>query len=190
MIKVLGGRFSLFGIGLFCGSLIVVAIALFPAIGMTKCGPASAERRDLMFIVAALKQYAEAYGHFPEVTATGLIADEAASAKLFRILTGEDAEANPKKIAFFEARNRSPGRAAHSSGLDPASGAMLDPWGRLYRIVMDVDHDGEIAPPYSDDLGRPIRMKVIAWSLGKDGHQGTRENPTHYKGSDDVVSWQ
>jgi len=79
------------------------------------------------------------------------------------------------------------------------TGALMDPWGTQYCVVLDATGADEIAKAdvnkyYSDfDI---IRMGAISFSLGKDQILGTKENAKRYKGAsssdtpDDAISWQ
>lgn len=55
---------------------------------------------------------------------------------------------------------------------------ILDPWGNVYRISVDVDGDGKLTNPQG---GPPIPKRCLAWSAGPDGDFATWE--------DNVVSW-
>ena len=79
------------------------------------------------------------------------------------------------------------------------TGALMDPWGTQYCVVLDATGADEIPATdvqkyYSDfDI---IRMGAISFSLGKDQILGTKDNPKRYKGTsssdtpDDAISWQ
>ena len=65
-------------------------------------------------------------------------------------------------------------------------GQYFDPWGNNYVIRIDCDYNNQVANPYTSNAGAsPLSIGVIAWSLGKNGTQGT-----DFSASDDVISWQ
>ena len=83
-----------------------------------------------------------------------------------------------------EARKK---RGVFRSGIDPSDGAWNDPWGNFYRIRIGTDSTS-VESPYFD--GDKLPTHGIAWSLGKDGIQGNRRDPTSMNGSDDIHSWR
>ena len=139
-------------------------------------------------LATALKSYLIEYGKWPSYAGDGLFLDETRNAQLMRTLCAKDEANNPRKIVFFEGKPARGSSRAYYEGIDPETGACLDPWGNPYRIAIDADYDNVIANPYSDES--PITTGVIVWSLGKDGKQGSPANPHTFKGSDDVTSWQ
>ncbi len=140
-------------------------------------------------IAAALKHYYLEYGKWPDFTADGLFLDEARQIRLLAVLIAKDEVNNPRKIVFFEPKiaTRFGAKGAYRGGLHPVTGAFLDPWGQPYRIMLDHDYDEVVSNPYPQD--DEIRLKVIAWSEGKDGKPGAPGNPRTQRGSDDIVSW-
>jgi type II secretory pathway pseudopilin PulG len=125
----------------------------------------------------------------------------------------EDYKANPRKVVFFEgkaANVNASGNARggfYDRGLDGATppenqnGALFDPWGRQYGIIMDTTGDERIDLEgfYTDftgadaTTGKAPRKRAGAFSMGKDQQLGTKGNKMYRKGtevSDDVVSWE
>lgn len=171
-------------------ALVTVSL-LTPAIDKPEPSYKTNSRILVSTIVSAVKAYNIEYGKYPGLDRQGAFLDAESNAFLLRILRGLDPLRNPRKIVFFEAREIRPRglfKPSSAGGLDPKTGALLDPWGNPYRIVIDADYDNVIANPYSDDP--PLQTGVIVWSLGKDGKQGAPANPHTYKGSDDVTSWR
>ena len=78
-------------------------------------------------------------------------------------------------------------------------GALMDPWGTQYCVVLDAtgadENSAKDIQKYYGDLDG-IRMGAITFSLGKDQILGTKEHPKRLKGPspsdtpDDAVSWQ
>lgn len=79
------------------------------------------------------------------------------------------------------------------------AGALMDPWGTQYCVVLDATGADEIVKAdvqkYYSDF-ETIRMGAISFSLGKDQILGTKENVKRFKGPsssdtpDDAISWQ
>ena len=175
--------------------LLIVIGLLYPTIS---CGPIEHGRTEaktcVVGITLALKAYFTEYAKWPDYTGDGLFLDAARNAQLMRTLCGKDETNNPLKIIFFEGKiatkqTRSSDR--YRSGFQPETGAFLDTWGNPYRIAIDADNDGQLDGPYSDDsYDKSIFARIIAWSLGKDGKQGSPANPHTFNGSDDVTTWR
>jgi hypothetical protein len=75
------------------------------------------------------------------------------------------------------------------------NGQLYDPWGSCYRVRMDNNYSGAVENPYSGNAGfNPIRLGVIAWSIGKDlnGAKTATGGGDKKMGTcnDDVISWQ
>ncbi len=180
---------------LILGGVVLLVALLFPAIS---CGPISAEvarsENDVYLLAVALKAFHQEYGRFPQIRADGMYLDEKSQGALLRVLKAENTGENPRKVVFFEGRlARSTGgwiRTRHyRQGLSPVSGALLDPWGEAYRVIVDADGDYRITGPYSDEA--PITTTaVIVWSLGEDGKQSERWKASDYDRADDIVSWR
>jgi prepilin-type N-terminal cleavage/methylation domain-containing protein len=120
---------------------------------------------------------------------------------------------NPRKVIFFESK-----AVASVSGSKPRGGfydrsttntpspaeegALFDPWGHQYGVIMDTNYDNRIdlTGVYSDfagadkDSGLAPRQTVGAFSVGKDETVGKKGGGPFYKQgtetSDDVISWQ
>lgn len=175
-------------------TLIVVGL-LYPEITSVRITDRKSEAKTCVVgITLALKAYFMEYGKWPDYTGDGLFLNAERNAQLMRTLCGNDETNNPLKIIFFEGKiatkqTRSSDR--YGSGFHPETGAFLDTWGNPYRIAIDADHDGQVDGPYSDDSNdKGLLTPVIAWSLGKDGKQGSPANPHTFKGSDDVTTWR
>lgn len=175
---------------------------------------------DTQSIVVAVKSYVTEYGGFPgETDPTTPAKDDIAvgdpaagltgvsNAALFDILralpspTNPDNVYNEKKIVFIESKSVSDPRHPRSGFVDapnapPAlKGCFFDNWGHQYCVVMDNNRDGQLdlSRFYQDFSGSAApRVKVGAFSLGKDGKLGRGGNRLYRDGndkSDDIVSW-
>jgi prepilin-type N-terminal cleavage/methylation domain-containing protein len=184
---------------------------LFPAIGVVKEQARKAEAKAAVGqIAAAVKQYYTEYGKYPvgdQPTGEDVTyGDKTSNNLLFDILrnigqSGKPNEYNPRAIVFFEYKNASGDASSYRSGFTPdgaSKGALMDPWGKEYRIVMDADYDNVVTVPYSDFSDNKPRTGVAVFSVGKDGGVGGKgEKPAFEnryrngtKTSDDVITWQ
>jgi len=176
---------------------------LFPIFVSPCCPPARRLEAivSVKSIVAALKNYHNDYGHFPEI-GTPLpngkrmicVGDPACKVSsgpnslIFDVLraiprgANADHALNRRKCKYFEAALAKDPKAPRSGFADgpdfPESlrGCLLDPWGRQYCIVFTMDDSGtlDLGAIYSDLAGPEnlLRMPVAAFSLGKDGIVG------------------
>ncbi len=163
--------------------LLLITGLLFP---VNRCRTPSKRtwaKNDVVQIVNAIKNFNVEYGYYPQVTEDGSCESAAANAKLFRILSGTDMKGNPKAIRFMEIPKAKKSRGLFHSGIDPQTGAWNDPWGHFYRVRI-TDYSA-LSPksPYIDEK-TPTFSDCLAWSLGKDGIQGEKND------SDDVTSWR
>lgn len=146
-------------------------------------------KQDVRGLVTAMRAYKTEYGRFPAISEAGEREPARRNAELLEALSGTETPQNPKKVVFFEARNAQKQRGTYRSGLDPVDGALLDPWGNPYHVRFNVHGAPEVESPYTDE-GSPLRVGVIAWSLGRDGKQGSEDDPADFRRSDDITSWR
>ena len=179
---------------LFLACVAVALLAPFFSFQTDRGNRASEAQVAISMIRLGLEAYQLEYGKWPDFTGDGLFLDEKRQAQLMRVLQGKDEANNPRKIVFFEGKTATQNpsaRGQYRGGFSPATGAYLDLQGNPYRIIIDADSDGQIDGPYFDDpQNKGILVSVIAWSLGKDGKQGSPANPRTARGSDDVTNWQ
>lgn len=128
---------------------------------------ASVEARQ---IALAWESYLREYSTWP----SGLGGTEGSAFDLFdnatNVLGGADvpAGANPKKIVFFERRDK----------------PITDPWQQSYRFMLDLNYDGKISLPGAQG-GAVISRSVIVWSTGVD-----KSDLTDSARRDDRCSWK
>lgn len=124
-----------------------------------------------------------------------------------------DHQFNRRRISFFEGKAvasvsaNKPRNGFYDRGPDGGipppnqDGALFDPWGHQYGVIMDTNYDNRIdlVGFYTDfagaeaDGGLAPRQTVGAFSMGKDETLGKRNDRTYKRGtevSDDVISWQ
>lgn len=173
--------------------LVVIAIIailagiLIPTIAsaMKKAEVAKA-RTEVNSIEAAWKAYFAEYGKWP-ISGGSLLgesADESTSsgmemkAPLVRLLTGDGDEGglNPKQLPFLEI----------SSDALNDSDQMVDPWGNMYKFMLDENYDNKTeAGTFGTINEDPVRKSVIAWSRGPD-----LQDHTEAFADDDPRSWE
>jgi hypothetical protein len=104
------------------------------------------------------------------------------TSNLFTMLIGEKVDGlNKRHIEFF-----SMGRDLRISG-DPIFGVagVLDPWGRVYRISVDVNDDGKIVLREADELVEIVGQRVVVWSYGPDRSGGDEQTV-----KDNIRTWR
>jgi prepilin-type N-terminal cleavage/methylation domain-containing protein len=181
--------------------LVVIAIIailvglLFPAFkAVQDQAKRTQAKNDLTQIVNAVNAFYTEYGKYPVSTAddTAIIPNST----LFDVLRNMNGvnvgnTSNPRGIVFisppYVKDTSNPRSGIQSTGGN--IGVYYDPWGTQYQVAIDTSYDNQMTNPYTADTGagpNPLQQGVIAWSLGKDGVQGT----TNFSASDDVISWQ
>jgi prepilin-type N-terminal cleavage/methylation domain-containing protein len=201
---------------------------LFPALSGAKEQARRADAGTAVRnIVSACKSYYNDYGKFPPVsgalegdvnkngyysfgdTSAGKCKVENSS--LFDILRAisrgdnEGHKLNKRQQKYFEmGKAKDPknprGGFCDGSEFTKNQGALMDPWGAQYCVVLDADDDGTIdmGAFYSDLAGESnvIRVGAASFSMAKDnirgakGYEGKLRKPSSSEAPDDVVSWQ
>ncbi len=186
--------------------LVVIAIIailiglLFPAFRAVQDQARKTQaKNDLTQIVNAVNAFYTEYGKYPLATNDNTIGPDNSGLMYTLRADPTTANGNPnannlvntRQIVFINppyVKNDTLGN--RRSGVSTADGRYYDPWGSPYQIAIDGDYNNDIAPnPYTANMGAgpsPLSIGVIAWSLGKDGVQGT----ANFNASDDVISWQ
>ncbi len=173
--------------------IVILMGLLFPAFrGVQDQAKKTQAKNDLTQIVTAVNAFYTEYGKYPVVTDD---TPPSSTADLFYTLraipSGANANdaTNPRKVVFLsppDAKDQTNPR----SGIKAADGQWYDPWGTSYKIAIDGNYDEQIANPYSANAGSsPIRLGIIAWSLGSDQAGGSGDKKTG-SNADDVISWQ
>jgi len=150
-------------------------------------------KNDLTQIVTAVNAFYTEYGRYPLATSDSTIINNADLLYSLRAIPlGANAPVNgvpainSRSIVFINPNVKDSINPRSGIGGD---GQFYDPWGTPYRVAIDGDYNNNINPnPYTANTGAgpgTLTQGVIAWSLGKDGTQGT-----DFKASDDVISWQ
>ncbi len=182
--------------------LIVIAIIALlagmavPAANIVMRKAKETQARALMVgLVNAIKSYQTEYNRLPldptVTTDTETALDEANYGSNYGIIKNlapdKSAAApllNPRLITFFEP----PIAKGDVAGGLTTKGALLDPWGKPYRVLIDTDGDERLKSPYFGiDTNEPqyLQTSVLAWCYGNDMTLDTSAGK-----KDDVKSWK
>ncbi|HEY3899495.1 MAG TPA: prepilin-type cleavage/methylation domain-containing protein [Chthoniobacter sp.] len=150
---------------------------------------------------------------FGQAPGSPSIGSGVSNAELFDILRNIDSSGampdgkptryNSKGIIFFDGKTATDERHPKSGFVPPNAkspmhpGALVDPWGTEYFIVISSDPLPKLLNlSYKDfqDEAAP-RVNIGVFSLGKDQRLGTNgdafyKNPSTSVTSDDIISWQ
>jgi prepilin-type N-terminal cleavage/methylation domain-containing protein len=192
--------FTLLELMVVIAIIVVLAGLLFPvAQSVLERAKKVQAKNDLTQIVIAVNAFYTEYGKYPLKDA------DQGSEKTFTtdnsnliytleaIFSGDNSgdALNPRKIVFLQVQDAKDQTNPRSG---TKSGNWYDPWGAIsgktesgtYHVRIDGDYNNQVANPYTSSAGATnLQAGVIAWSLGKDGDQGT-----DFRASDDVISWQ
>lgn len=165
--------------------VVIVIIGLLAAIlvpGLSGAFRAAEKRRamgQMKDMEGALKAYFTEYNDFP----TGWSQRDAAygtgtkNSKIVDPLLNRNTDAgkgkntgvNYKGIVFLELESGA--QATYDE-----KGEYLDPWGKPYEILLDLDFDEEIASGTGSSQTKAIKAKVAVQSSGPDGKFGTKDD--------------
>jgi hypothetical protein len=122
-------------------------------------------------LVNAVKAYEMDYSKYP-LRESGDYVELETDEEFMGILLGANVGLNPRGSVYYEGKSAREG----VNGLiySEKGVRLVDPWGRMYRVVIDADYNGELTEP----TGNKLRMGVIAYSLGKDGVFGKKSPKT------------
>jgi type II secretory pathway pseudopilin PulG len=173
--------------------VLVLALLFVPPIPSSRVRETARKAQAKVHVaglVTAMRYFQADYGRYRKPPADGKFVTLEQNAELLRVLRGMNDEENPRGIIYFEVPDAKVRNGKLSNGIDPKTGALLDPWGNFYRVAVDADGSGGIENPYDDAGPKKLKLPVIVWSLGKDGRQGKRGAVRTFTGSDDILSWQ
>jgi prepilin-type N-terminal cleavage/methylation domain-containing protein len=187
------GGFTLIELLIVIGIIAILIGLLFPAFkGVQDQARRTQAKNDLTQIVTAVNAFYTEYGRYPTTATTDAAAtygpggSTTENGGLFSELRATSTTLNTRQIVFIsppDAKDQNNPR----SGIKTSTGGYYDPWGSEYAVALDADYNNQVANPYTSNAGATPNLQngVIAWSLGKDGVQGT-----DFNASDDVISWQ
>jgi prepilin-type N-terminal cleavage/methylation domain-containing protein len=187
------GGFTLIELLIVIGIIAILMGLLFPAFkGVQDQARRTQAKNDLTQIVTAVNAFYTEYGRYPTTATTDAAAtygpggSTTENGGLFSELRATSTTLNTRQIVFIsppDAKDQNNPR----SGIKTSTGGYYGPWGSEYAVALDADYNNQVANPYTSNAGATPNLQngVIAWSLGKDGVQGT-----DFNASDDVISWQ
>jgi prepilin-type N-terminal cleavage/methylation domain-containing protein len=144
-------------------------------------------------VTAAVENFEKDYDRLPEPTSatarTDSDSDTSAAEGLLPILLGQDKTQNPRAINFLgdlkDATVRSNNLKVDGLVRDGETVELVDPWGTTYKVRLDLDSNGKVANPDSNEFDNgkeEIYRRVIVWSAGKDKDFSTwKDNPASWK---------
>ncbi|MEN3942972.1 hypothetical protein WJU23_16865 [Prosthecobacter sp. SYSU 5D2] len=138
-------------------------------------------------VQVALGHFRIEYGSFPiSGPYKGKDVELRSEGPLLAALIGEDSTVNIRMIRFLDP---SPARDGRQSFIkEDGQWRMVDPWGEMYYMALDVNMDNRIANPeakpgnLSDKIPAAVNASVIIYSAGPDRDPKTWE--------DNVRSWR
>ena len=110
--------------------------------------------------------------------------------KLLAVLLGKNLDGrNPREIECMDPPLAKDGKRGLIPGSAPGEARLVDFWGHPYVILFDTNHDNKIdnpdrknpSPQVRQDAPEQLIARVLVYSLGPDGIDGT---------PDDIVSWR
>lgn len=176
--------------------ILVVMTLIFILAGMSmtaiKGAMEQARKKDAehtaLNLVGSISTYIEEYRRFPlegKQAGSGDVWVETDEVLMNILLGQEDNPHNPSGSSFYNGRNAS-GKPPRNGVVfnDDGGGRLYDPWGNLYRVMMDADYNKRVKPPFQKTgiAGANIVAKdIVVWSLGPDGEEsgeGAKDNVT------------
>ena len=173
--------------------IIVLAGILFPAIqSALKKAEIAKARAGITTLMNAIKQYESTYGKLPCPKDYAKSSDKEPCLTddqyewMVKILQGESvsdddmgdsSKFNKRNIKFLDVQGNEPGK-------------YLDPWDKNYKVILDVDYNGNIEPASGSLDGvdaSKVYYSVIIWSQGDDGASAATKKDK--KNKDNVYSF-
>ena len=166
------------------GILLVLSIVLPGWAFLRRRDRLAMVRADLSALIEASGRFYEEYGTWPasqgEETGDRRYGAALPNREVFNVLRALDAQGNvghavnTRRLVLFEAASFQRGLSGFN-----AEGDLLDPWGRPYQLVLDLDLNNVCEVPDSA-YGRREGEGIMAWSCGPDGLSDN---------ADDIRSW-
>ena len=162
-MKTSSKRFTLIELLVVIAIIGILAGLVFPALGTVrnnaKKSKASSECQSMK---TAIIMYESEFSCWPANVSgsSDTTVSDSEYVKMCKVLTGD----NAKKMVFYEV----------GVGYNESKG-ILDPWGRPYRVILDVDYDGKIKSSVdavsavntvNNRSGQDLRTKVAVYSFG------------------------
>ena len=131
-----------------------------------------------MAVYNAIEQYNSEYDYLPQPTSatkgTDCESDTSATEGLVNILMGLDVTQNSKSTNFLgdikDAKNEG-GKRVNGLVRDAETVELMDPWGNLYKVNIDLDLNGKVDNPNDKEVSSgttELHKSAIVYSPGKD----------------------
>ena len=144
-----------------------------------------------MAVYNAIDQYHTEYDYLPQPTSatkgTDCQSDTSATEGLIMILKAMDVTQNSKATDFLgdikDAKNES-GKRVNGLVRDAESAELVDPWGNYYDVHLDLDLNGKIDNPNTEEVSSgttELHKTAIVFTSGKDHDKSTWK--------DNIGSW-
>ena len=142
-------------------------------------------RNDCAGLSTAIKAFYSDYSRYPTARRDDVALEPGTTpegnSEVIGALTATDATLNPRQVMYYENKMAKKGKSGsgYTGGL--AEGALFDPWGSTYGILMDGNYDGKLEYGGSalklPEEAKSISGGVGVFSLGNDKEKG-------------ILSWQ
>jgi prepilin-type N-terminal cleavage/methylation domain-containing protein len=174
--------------------MVIVAILASMSIpvgnAVMKRGRLMSAKHMALELRKAIGTYSAEYGRYPVASDNGSAATRDAEVTsdrtLMDVLLGSDdargpGGLNPRGGSFISAnRVSSDQNPRNGVRFTPNGGGTLyDPWGNLYRVIIDVDRNNRCEDPGG---GGVVAKDVLVWSVGPNGKDDRGKG-------DDVITW-
>lgn len=183
----LGCTIALFAVGAFVVVFIAVGILsslMFPAFTGARIRVLETRaENDCYNLRNAVVAYFTEYRKYP-FDGDGNDAWEQTDLSLAgTLLAVSGAYRNPRGIPFYTGRPAAEGGYSgmrNGVDMDPANPAIYDPWGTVYRVLVDTDYNNVVEDPSGS--GAIIKESILVWSAGRDGDFDTW--------ADNIKTWE
>lgn len=142
-------------------------------------------RNDCAGLSTAIKAFYSDYSRYPTARRDDVVLEPGTTpegnSEVIGALTATDATLNPRQVMYYENKmaKKSKSGSGYTGGL--AEGALFDPWGSTYGILMDGNYDGKLeysgAALKLPEEAKSVSGGVGVFSLGNDKEKG-------------ILSWQ
>lgn len=146
-------------------------------------------KKNTAYMPNTSKSYLKIGGDSYDVTAYDKYIVELTDPKNSIFNNSSNLNINKRRIQFLDPKSGyDPGAAGDSAANQPY--LWLDPWGKRYVLMIDVDFSDKIELPYNTN--KNIAGKVAIYSQGPNGVDDNGKNAADGTGTgkeDDIVSW-
>ncbi|MBP5585706.1 MAG: prepilin-type N-terminal cleavage/methylation domain-containing protein [Lentisphaeria bacterium] len=161
-MKTSSKRFTLIELLVVIAIIAILAGLVFPALGVVRNNAKKSKANsECQSMKTAIIMYESEFSCWPANVSgsTDALVSSSEYIQMCKRLTGE----NSKKTVFYEV----------GVGYDENKG-ILDPWGRPYQVILDVDFDGKIKAvdaveavnKVNNRTGQDLRTKVAVYAYG------------------------